>query len=479
VTRLQTEKHQPDYTLYFTVVILTAIGILTVYSASSVIALHNGKPAYYFAIRQLISALIGLVAMTALMYIPFHKLYKWAPLLLLGNFGLLVAVLIPGIGKVVNGGRRWIGTSSVHLQPSELAIIFTTVYLAFFFTKKVTVLDSFKRGFRPALIIVSINFLLILLEPDMGTGLTLVGTSMAIVFASGIPLKRLLGLLAVGIPAIIGLTFAESYRSSRMLVFLHLFSSPPDKSYQILQGLTAITSGGWFGRGFGMSIEKTGYLPEAYTDFIYTVFVEEWGIVGGVTLILIFAFLIWRGFMVARSSSSRFGALLAVGLTSMIAIKAIINLGAVTALLPVTGIPLPFISYGGTSIIVNLAAMGVLLSISRNTLDVEPEVDHLADVVPVEEVIGQRNRDHSSTPIFEPSAPRKRRTGVVHPLRTKTARTSESGLSWRARQETAATRHLTDRRQNSSTTSWRERNRQLDPWQSKHTRSKRDNRKDR
>lgn len=406
--------------------------------------------------------------MTVMMNVTYQKLYKFAPVLMVGNVFLLLMVLVPGIGKMVNGGRRWIGTSSIHLQPSELAIVFTALYLAFFFTKKVTVLRNFKRGLRPALFMLIINFALIYKEPDMGTALTLAGTALAVMFASGVPLKRLFTLLAVAIPLIGVLSMMESYRTSRMLVFLDMFSkSHADTAYQLLQGLTAITSGGWFGRGFDMSIEKTGYLPEPHTDFIFTVFVEEWGIVGGIALLIIFSVLLWRGFSIARRASNRFGALLSVGLVSMITIKTFINLGAVTAVLPVTGIPLPFISYGGTSLIVNLIAMGILLNISRFCYDQDVEADNLADVVPVEDIIEERQAlERKRERLQSNPRPAAQKTGQVHKLRPRVEDRNHTDSSWRTRQterKQSETRR-TDRRDVASPSSWRARNQQSDSW---------------
>lgn len=382
---MPSERHQPDVVLFMTVLMLTAIGVITVYSASTVKDLQANLPADFFAVRQLASAVLGCAIMFLLSRLRYQTLYKLAPLILLINGFLLVAVLIPGIGIQALGARRWIGTTSFHIQPSELAIVSVLIYLSFFFTKKVTLLHSFKKGLQPAMITVAFLFLLIFLEPDMGTGVTLLGAALVLVFASGARLKPLLYTVVGVIPLMYILAHAASYRSSRMTAFLHPFQNP-GKAYQLLHGLTGIAAGGWFGRGFDMSVQKTGYLPIPQADFIFDVFTEEWGLVGAITLLAIFAIIIWRGFNIARHARDRFGALLAAGLTSMIIIKTIINLGAVTWLLPVTGIPLPFISYGGTSLIVNLAAMGILLSISRETLDEAPDADALADVIYVEEV---------------------------------------------------------------------------------------------
>lgn len=380
--------------------------------------------------------------------IPHRFWYRSSAILMVINLVLLTLVLVPGIGREVNGGRRWIGSTSLHLQPSELAIISTVMYVSFFFTKKVTLLDQFKKGLRPVLILIGLNFVLIMLEPDMGTGATLVAISLVVLIVSGVRLKPLLIVAGILVPimAILSLT---SYRFQRIISFLHPFAHSGGSAYQVIQGWTGIAAGGWFGRGFDMSIEKTGYLPFPETDFIFPVFVEEWGFLGAVALIIVFAVLVWRGFSIARHAADRFSALLAIGLTSIITIPTLINLGAVTGLMPVTGIPLPFISYGGTALIVNLGAIGILLGISRHTLQEEPELDQLASVVAVDEALLQRKT--KETPIINTRVSTRStysQPAEVHPIRSKgtsrskktseTKETSGTKEGWRARQETAA-----------------------------------------
>jgi cell division protein FtsW len=462
VTRVQQQRHQMDYVMFFTVLILCGVGVLTVFSASTAVAIQSyGYPPAYFAVRQLIWSGIGLAAMFLVSRISYKFWYKYSALLMAGSWLLLLLVLVPGIGTVANGGRRWIGSGSVHLQPSELAIIVTVVYFAFFFTKQVALIHNFKRGLLPALIVAAITFGLIFLEPDMGTAMTLLATCMVVVFASGARLKPLFILGGALTPVLLGLALLESYRSDRIKAWLHPFQYANNEAYQLIHGLTAISAGGWFGRGFDMSLEKLGYLPYPFTDFIFAIFTEEWGLVGAVALLTTFGVLIWRGFYTARHSPDRFGALLATGLTGMITLKTIINLGAVTGLLPVTGIPLPFISYGGTSLVMNMMAVGVLLSISRYTLDVEPESDQLAEVIPVEDVEQLRDRKLRSE---EPELPRRkvsqRKGADVHLLRLRRQPKSAQIGTWRSRQEAAATSRRRSQASRPSTTvplTWRER----------------------
>ena len=390
------QKQQMDYVLFFTTIILCAIGVLTVYSASTVWALQSQPPlpAAYFAKRQLISAVLGVGLMTGVSQLSHRVWYRYAPLFMMINLGLLLLVLIPHIGWAQNGGRRWIGHGSLHLQPSEIAILATVVYLAFFFTKQAMLLHDLKHGLLPSLLIIGANFLLIFAEPDMGTAMILLATALAVVFTSGVRLKPLLLTLLSLTPVLIVLALLESYRSNRIIAWFHPFAHMNSISYQLVQGMTAISAGGWFGRGFGQSIEKAGYLPYPQNDFIFPVFVEEWGLIGAVSLLIIFLVFMWRGFRVARHAPDRFGALLSVGLTTMMAINAFINLGAVTGLLPVTGVPLPFISYGGTALIMNMISVGILLSISRRSLENEPEADELAEVIEATELQERRQAQH-------------------------------------------------------------------------------------
>lgn len=436
MARLQGQRHEPDYILLFTVVILCAIGVVTVYSSSTFFALDNGLAANHYAVRQLIAALVGLICLTALMQVGYHVWYRFAVPSMFLNLGLLFIVLIPGIGISKLGGRRWLGHGSLSFQPSEFAMIILALYLAFFFSKQVMFAMDFRRGLLPALLISGLNFGLIFLEPDMGTALTLLGMALIVAIASGVRLKPLLIIIAGGTPLLIGLALSGSYRASRITAFLHPFPQTAS-TYQLLQGWTAITNGGWFGRGFGMSIEKTGYLPVPHIDFIFPVFVEEWGVVGAAALLAVFGLFIWRGFSIARHSADRFGAVLALGLTSIITVGTFINLGAVTGLLPVTGIPLPFISYGGTSLVMSLAATGMLLSVSRYTLDVVPSTDELAVVIPVDEA--RRRMAAHDDRLRDQRRPSKRVAEVrpmrPHRSRTSTRQTASHG-TWRTRGET-------------------------------------------
>jgi cell division protein FtsW len=428
---MSTPRHAPDYVLLSAVLLLTTVGVITVYSASTVLALHNHLPGDYFAKRQLIAGGLGLVLMAAIAQIPYTKWFKWAPRILVLNGLLLVAVLMPGIGIKNNGSRRWFGTHSLHLQPSELAIVTIAIYLAFFFTKKVALLHSFKRGLRPALLTLILFSGLVLIEPDMGTASTLMGTGIVLIFASGVNVKRFLLVITPLIPLVYLASHLAKYRSSRLSAYFDPFHHLASGGYQLIQGLTGIAAGGLIGRGFDMSVQKTGYLPIPQADFIFSVFTEEWGFIGALALLVAFGVLVWRGLTIAKYARDRFGALMAIGLTSMMLIKTFINLAAVTWIIPITGIPLPFISYGGTSLVVNLIAMGILLSISRETLEVAPEMDELADVVYVEDI--RKLQEHPQHPVDEVALFTKRRPAKVTPMQRR-PQTTKPKQNWREKQ---------------------------------------------
>ncbi|WP_237700035.1 putative lipid II flippase FtsW [Alicyclobacillus acidocaldarius] len=452
---MRTERHQPDYVLFVAVLMLTGIGVVTVYSASMVYDIHQGLSPDHFAIRQLAAAILGLAAMGLCTFIPYHFWYQHAPKMMLAALGLLVIVMVPGIGHRSLGATRWIGTTSVHIQPSEIALMVLVVYLSYLLTRKLPILRDLRRTFRPAMVMVAVTIVLVFIEPDMGTALCIFLTAMVLLFAAGVPGKPL-G-ITLGTAVVVGFLGARmaEYRSSRLVAFFHPFQHPKSSGYQLIQGLTAIANGGLTGRGFASSISATGYLPEAYTDFIFAVFTEEWGWLGDLGLLAIFAVVIWRGFHIARYARDRFGSLLAIGLTASIIVQALINLGAVTWLLPVTGIPLPFISYGGTDLVMNLAAMGILLSVSRETELELPEEDSLADIISVDEIRATRQDATDRSRRSSGRAPVARLSSFrTSPFRKADATSRGASLNqadrpisltWRASREAAATKRRDER----------------------------------
>lgn len=356
-----------DRGLLWCSLILLGFGLLSLSSASSVLSLQRfGNTHYYFLRQVLFGALPGLAAMYVLSRIDYHIWQKLAPLLILLGAGLLVAVLLPGIGLKVAGARRWINLRLFLFQPAEFVKMAVIFYLASWYDKRQQHVSDLYYGFLPILTIVVIVSGLIILEPDLGTMLVLVAIAAVMFFLGGVNMKYLLGTAAVGLMALWVAIKAAPYRASRLLAFFNPQADAQGISYQVNQALVAIGSGGWWGRGFGQSLQKQNYLPEPIGDSIFAVISEEMGFVRMCLLLFGFLFLAYRGFKVAVNAPDTFGRLTAAGLTSWLVLQAIINIGGITGVLPLTGIPLPFISYGSTAMALNLAGIGILLNISRH-----------------------------------------------------------------------------------------------------------------
>ncbi|QDR80384.1 stage V sporulation protein E [Sporomusa termitida] len=355
----------PDYVIFFAIIGLLGFGIVMVYSSSAVSAYVNYNDSYYFLKRQMIWATLGLLAMLFTMNVDYHAWRTLAKPAMLVTLVLLVLVLIPGLGKVVNGARRWLGFGSLYLQPSEIAKLAMVLFTANSLAKSQDKISSFTKGVVPQLTMLLVVFGLILKEPDLGTALVIGGTVFILLFAAGAKLSHLGSLGALGVAGIIGAILVEPYRLKRLLAFSDPWADPLNSGYHIIQSLYAIGSGGLFGVGLGRSREKFLYLPEPHTDFIFAILGEELGFIGTVTVIILFFLLAWRGYKIAISAPDIFGSLLAGGITSIIVLQALMNIAVVTASMPVTGIPLPFISFGGSALIFTLAGVGILLNISR------------------------------------------------------------------------------------------------------------------
>ncbi len=354
-----------DTTLLLCVLILLSVGVVMVYSASSVEAYAIYHDAAYFLKRQIVWALLGLVVMLVLARVPYENWARWSiPLFGFTLFCLLV-VLVPHIGKDINGARRWIGVGPLLFQPSELAKMSVVLLFALTLTRRNVPISDFRRGFLPHLLAVVVLFALILKEPDLGTALSLGGTAIVMMLVAGADILHIVGVILLGIPAVAAMIVTEPYRLQRITAFLDPFKDPLGSGYHTIQALLALGSGGLLGTGLGHSALKFFYLPEAHTDFIFAILAEELGFVGGVAVIVLFFVFAWRGYRVALAAADPFAAVLAVGLTTMVLLQAVLNIGVVTDSLPVTGVPLPFVSYGGSSLLFSLAAVGILLNISR------------------------------------------------------------------------------------------------------------------
>ncbi len=346
---------------------LLTVGLIMVYSASAVWADYKFNDSFFFAKRQMLFAGVGIIAMFFIMNIDYWTWRTWSKVILIVCFVLLVLVLIPGIGNVRNGSRSWIGVGAFSVQPSEFMKIAMIAYLAKFLSENQKAITSFKKGLVPSLGLVFLAFGLIMLQPDLGTGTVMVGTSVVIIFIAGARISHFVGLGLLGVAGFVGLIASAPYRIKRITSFLDPWQDPLGSGFQMIQSLYAIGPGGLFGLGLGQSRQKFFYLPEPQTDFIFAILAEELGFIGGSLILLLFSLLLWRGIRIALGAPDLFGTFLATGIIAMIAIQVMINIGVVTGLMPVTGITLPFLSYGGSSLTLMLMAVGVLLNISRHS----------------------------------------------------------------------------------------------------------------
>ncbi len=358
-------KQSPDFVIFAVAMTILAIGMVMVYSASSIKSEMQFKDALYFLKRQAGWAVVGLIGMLFLMNFDYWHLRRYAIPIVVFSFFLLAIVLVPGIGREINGARRWVGFGSYAIQPSEMAKLTLVIYLAHFLTRGAGRVQDFWRGVIPVLAILGAAGLLIMGEPDLGTAVALAGTVFLMLFVSGARPAHLVGLALSALPVLGAAIFSADYRRRRFFAFLNPWADPSDTGYHIIQALYALGSGGLFGVGLGRSRQKLFYLPEAHTDFIFAIIAEELGFIGAAVILLLFFVLIWRGYKVAISAPDAFASVLAAGLTTMIALQLIINIGVVTASLPITGIPLPFISSGGSSLVFTMMGVGILLNISK------------------------------------------------------------------------------------------------------------------
>ena len=363
---VQRERGPLAYPLLVSVVALVALGVVMVYSASSVRSYFASADASAQGVQQAIWAVLGLSTMLILSRLDFRLLRHLAIPGLLLSLALLGAVLIPGIGIGVSGSRRWLVLPLIGaVQPAEMAKLAICVYLAHWLDRRGHEARGFAHGFVPFALLVGPGFLLIALEPDLGTAGVYATAALAIFFVSGANLLYFSALAGSVIAAAVAMVLATPYQLQRVQAFLDPFSDPLRSGYNAVQALLALGTGGLLGLGLGASRQKFLYLPAPSTDFIFAIIGEEWGLVGTLAVLGLFVLIAYHGYRIAIHAPDTFSGLLAAGLTTWLVVQAAINMMVVTALLPVTGIPLPFISYGGSALIVNLAAVGILLSISR------------------------------------------------------------------------------------------------------------------
>ncbi|HEY8429194.1 MAG TPA: putative lipid II flippase FtsW [Sandaracinaceae bacterium] len=353
-----------DAVLYGTVIALIAFGVVMVYSASAVFAAQTYGNAYYFLIRQGVFALVALPLMVALARIDYHVYRPFTYLLLAGVVALLLVVVL-GLGHTAGGATRWIALGPIHVQPAEMAKIALIFWLAYSLSKKREKIKSFSVGFLPHVLMAGILMLLCLKQPDFGSAVMIGMLTFILLFTAGVKLGYILGAGLVALPIVYALVASSPYRMQRIRSFLEPFEHRQGAGYQLAEAFLSFGSGGFWGVGIGDSRQKLGYLPEAHTDFISAIVGEELGFVGVMLLVVGFSIVVLRGIRAAFRATDEYGTYLAVGITMFLGMQAFTNLAVAMGMVPTKGLALPFISYGGSSLLVNSAAVGVLLNVSR------------------------------------------------------------------------------------------------------------------
>lgn len=360
------KKVTPDMWLFGAAVMLLSAGVVMVYSASAIVAADRFHDPYFFLKKQLFWALLGSIAMLVAVRVDYRRLERYAQPALIVAGVLLLLVLIPPIGQAINGTRRWIRLGPVSFQPAELAKLALVFYLAAFLSRNQERLADLRRGVLPPLLVGAFFAGLVFVQPDLGNCLTLIALTFGLLYLAGSPARYLGWALAPALPLLVVAIAMAPYRLRRITAFWDPWADPRGSGFQIIQSWLAFGNGGLFGQGIGASRQKLFYLPESHTDFIFAVVGEELGFVGAAAFVALFAVLIWRGLRVGLRTSEPFGAYLALGITLLIATQTLVNLGVVTGLLPTKGLPLPFISFGGSALLMTMAATGVLLNISQH-----------------------------------------------------------------------------------------------------------------
>ena len=365
-----------DLPLIGATLFLLSWGTVMIYSTGGVYADLQYNDGQYFLYKHLIHILVGLAVMGVALIVNYNKWQQYSIWFMLGMLVLLILVLIPEIGHEVKGGRRWLRMGSLSLQPAELLKVVLIIYVASYLERKQEVLASFFRGLTPNFIVTGIYLFLVLLQPDFGTVVLIATTVLLMLYVGGgRPVHIFTSLIGVGI--IGGLLIAShTYRVRRMLAFLNPWDDPYDSGFQIIQSFIALGTGGWLGRGLGESLQKRLFLPDAHTDFIFAIIGEELGFLWVCVLIILFVVFIWRGYWIAWNAQDTFGKHLAFGATTILSLQIILNLFVVVGLLPTKGLPLPFISYGGTSLVVAMFLTGLLLNISASLHSKEAQLEN-------------------------------------------------------------------------------------------------------
>jgi cell division protein FtsW len=347
------------------VVALNLLGLVMVLSASSVAALDEHGSSWYVAMRQGMWLLVGAVACAVMLRIDYHRWRRWAIPALALSVLLLALVLVPGVGVTVNGASRWLGAGGFSIQPSELAKLTLLLFVADLLARRAAWMGDLRLTLTPVALMFGAVALLVMLQPNLGTTIVLGAIVLALLFVAGSPLVPLSGIAVAGAVLATGLALWAPYRRARVLAFLDPWEDYKNTGYQNIQSLVGIASGGITGTGLGESRAKWGFLPEAHTDFIFAIIGEELGLIGALIVVALFVALAILGARAALLAPDRFGMLLAAGITVWFCAQAFVNIGAVTGILPITGVPLPFVSYGGSSLLFSMIAAGLLLNVAR------------------------------------------------------------------------------------------------------------------
>ncbi len=356
-----------DLVFLILVLCLLAFGLIMVASSSYVSALYKFNDSYYFIKRQLIFAVVGVGFMLFIPNFDYHLLRRWSLWLLALAVILLILVLIPGVGIVVNGARRWLGVGGFRFQPSELGKLAIIVTFASYMAANYKRMKEFKVGILMPAAVLLLVCGLVAVETHISGAILIFSVGAVMIFVGGSNLKQFLGIGFTGVAALAGFAFLTPYAKGRIDTWLDPFSDPTGDGFQTIQSLYAIGSGGPLGLGLGQSRQKYLYIPEPQNDYIFSIVCEELGFIGAMMVIVLFVLLIWRGFVIAYHAKDKFGSLLVVGIVSRVAIQTIFNIAVVTNSIPPTGISLPFFSYGGTALVVLLVEMGIVLAVSRHS----------------------------------------------------------------------------------------------------------------
>ena len=380
---------RPDRVLILLPLALTAVGLVLVYSASSILGLTQHGDDFYYVVRQAFRALLGLGAMVWLARVDYHKLGRLSLFLFVATLGLLAVTALFGAGDEVRGARRWVRFLGFGFQPGELARLFTILFLAWFVARRGDRIRSLWQGYLPSLAVLGLACALVAVQPNLSSAVVLFAAGWMILAFAGTRWMHLAGTVGLGAAGFVAMISRFDYQRERLVHHVQfLFTGKLDtlgSGWQLDQSLIALGSGGLFGRGFGRGLQKFLFLPDPHTDFIFSIAGEEGGLLVTGAILIAYVLLLWQGYRTALRAADSFGALLAAGITTQIGLYAYVNIGVATGLLPTTGLPLPFLSFGGSALVVNLAAMGILLNVSRQAA--ETRTARAAHVAPLQRAL--------------------------------------------------------------------------------------------